>query len=121
MKKQKRFAIWNPQVGEKALVPGNPGNAMYVDVLDQSDVDAINNGHRGYMPMYLKIIGDTISHRHNEVIDIIYYDEPSRHWVGDMVRAKNPSVMLRAARKYYELSHNNVRLDWHYSVMSTVE
>lgn len=110
MSKPKRFPSWQPTVGERALVPGGPANAQYVDELSADDVAAIENGHRGYTPLQLQIIGEPDDPRHEAVIDTIDYQD-NGYWLGNMVRARRPSDILRAARQYYTPGYKNIRLD----------
>ena len=72
--KARRFPNWNPKVGERALITGNPASAQYVDTLTQADVAAIKNSHRGYAPLILDLWYD------GEIFDRICYNEKRRVW-----------------------------------------
>lgn len=97
--KQKRFPSWRPQVGEKALVPGGPANAQYVAELNAQDVDAIEQGHRGYTPLRVRLYWK--DRGHTECFDLVQYDTHYKCWRS--VRgghAKTLSAVIRAANQY---------------------
>lgn len=101
MAKQKRFPDWNPEIGERALVPGGPGNAWYVAELREDDVKAIETGHRGYAPLRLEIVDTrmigTRDHLHATRM-VLNYREDSGLWWGEGV-FKTLDAALRAVRR----------------------
>lgn len=100
MATKKRFPDWKPEVGERALVPGGPGCAHYVDVLNIDDVRAIENGHRGYTPLRVKIVDVSLIGTRYELqatIMVLNWNERRHQWEGPGVW-KTLSAALRAAR-----------------------
>ncbi len=107
MAKKKRFLDWNPEVGERALVPGGPGCAHYVDTLNDEDVQAIENGHRGYTPLRVKIVDKRLLGTRDELLAtlmVLNWNERHHQWWGPGTW-KTLSAALRAAKR--EVLHND--------------
>lgn len=100
---KQRFPSWNPQVGELALVPGNPANAHYVDKLTAKDVEAIKAGHRGYKPLRIHIkygvsVGLIIA---GETFDLIWWDDRRKAWCSSKGGSvKDLRSVMRIANAY---------------------
>lgn len=77
---RKRFPNWNPVVGERALVPGGPANAQYVDALNHHDIEAIEQGNRGYTPLRVRIWRPSSVEKAVHFSDLLYYDENKSVW-----------------------------------------
>lgn len=99
-RRKPRFVNWHPIVGEKALVPGNPGNAQYIDALNEHDIIAIMDGHRGYTPLYI-----TVKSQDGQFSERISYHKDRWSTVHGMLH-KTLSRSLRALAEYYGVKMN---------------
>jgi len=96
---KKRFPSWNPKVGERALIPGGPACAQYVDALNEQDVNAIQAGHRGYTPLRVRITDNKIPVANT---DLLWYDENRQVWLSSGGGfAKTLKSALQLASQYF--------------------
>lgn len=107
-----RFKNWEPKEGEKALVPGGPGNASYVDALTADDVAAIQAGHRGYAPLRFYVVskiarGYTLP---DDVLELVMYDSGSWQVSHAFRRWNRLDACLADIRRYHGLKRNDYEL-----------
>lgn len=88
----KRFPNWKPQLNERALCPG-----VTIDHLRPDDIEAIKNGHRGYVPLRLGVYSPN-----GECLDLIVYDESRQQWESSVGGAtKSLGWVMRYARQHF--------------------
>lgn len=121
--KTKRFPNWHPKAGERALVPGGVAHATFPDYLRQSDVEAIETGHRGYLPLKISVIQVTKGYLSfergvktirrepmNELLGSIEYLELYHSWFGD----------IRFHGRWANFASFQRWLKWHYPLETFV-